>query len=294
MFAKHALAVALTLGLALPAWAIVTRHDVDEARYRASASDFPALATFYRVGAHGTLVHPEWVLTAAHTVFCLDKGQTIRVGAELVAVEARYSHHGYRPDGAHDLALIKLARPIRSVEPASLYTASDEVGQRVWFIGAGGSGNGLKGQANLKPDGQLRRAQNRVLAVHGGDLLFRFDRGEHAEALEGVSGNGDSGGPAFVLQPGGGHLLLGVSSRTDSWFHAVGEYGVKERYTRVSAYQDWLRTVMTGTPVERAAVSTQQAFWPDNLRGRDVQQVCRSLRIVQDDAEPAVGASSPR
>ena len=61
-----------------------------------------------------------------------------------------------------------------------------------------------------------------------------------------MSGNGDSGGPAFVPQAGGGPLLLGVSSRTDSWFHAVGEYGVKERYTRVSAYQDWMRTVMTG------------------------------------------------
>ncbi len=291
---RNAFGFALMLGLTAPVFAIVGRHDVDEARYLAKPADFPPLATFYRLGAHGTLVHPEWVLTAAHTVFCLDKGQPIRVGQETVAVEARYSHHQYRPDGAHDLALIKLSRPVLSVQPAALYTASNETGLLVWFIGAGDGGNGLKGQAKRKPDRQLRRAQNRVLAAQGGDLLFRFDQGAQAEALEGVSGNGDSGGPAFMPQDGGGHLLLGVSSRTDSWFHAVGEYGVKERYTRVSAYQDWLRTVMTGTPVERAAVSTSQSFWPENLKGRDVQQVCRSLRIVQDDAVPAPDTQSAR
>jgi hypothetical protein len=283
---RHPIFLAL-LALSLPAAAIVMRHDVDEARYLASPADFPPLATFYRIGAHGSLIHPQWVLTAAHTVFCLDKGQPIRVGEEIVEVEARYSHKDYQLDGAHDLALIKLSRPVRSVQPAMPYTARDEAGQLVWFIGSGGGGNGLKGQAGGQRDGKLRRAQNRVLAVQGGDLVFRFDRGDAAEALEGVSGNGDSGGPAFVQRPGGGYSLLGISSRTDSWFHQVGEYGVKERYTRVSAYQDWMRTVMSGSPAEVAAVSTQQAFLQDSMKGRDMEQLCRSLRV----AEPAVTPS---
>ena len=270
---------ALLLALAQSASAIVMRHDVDETRYLASAADFPPLATFYRVGAHGTLIHPQWVLTAAHAVFCLDKGQPIRVGEEIVEVESRHSHHAYRLDGAHDLALIRLARPVLSVQPATLYTRGDEAGQLLWFIGAGASGNGLKGQASQRPDGRLRRAHNRVLSVQEGDLLFRFDRGAEAEPLEGVSGNGDSGGPAYLPRPDGGHWLVGVSSRTDSWFYAVGQYGVKERYTRVSSYQDWLRTVMTGSAAEIAAVSTQQAFLQDGMKGRDMAQVCRSLRI---------------
>lgn len=282
---RHLLSIAL-LTLALPASAIVMRHDVAEARYLASPADFPPLATFYRVGAHGTLIHPQWVLTAAHTVFCLDKGQPIRVGEEIVEVEARYSHHRYQLDGAHDLALIKLARPVRSVQPAEPYTERDEAGQQVWFIGSGGSGNGLKGQASSPRDGKLRRAQNRVVAAQGSDLVFRFDQGEQAEALEGVSGNGDSGGPAYVQQQGR-YRLLGVSSRTDSWFHQVGEYGVKELYTRVSAYQDWIRTVMQGSPAEVRAVSTQQAFLQDNMKGRDMGQLCRKLSVAGTEAGTA-------
>jgi hypothetical protein len=37
---------------------------------------------------------------------------------------------------------------------------------------------------------------------------------------------------------------LGVSSRTDSWLKDVGEYGVKELYTRVSSHVDWIEQVM--------------------------------------------------
>lgn len=269
----------LMFTLASPVAAIVVRHDVDPARYLASPADFPPLATFYRIGAHGTLVHPQWVLTAAHAVFCLDKGQPIRVGAETVEVEARYTHPDYRWDGPHDLALVKLARPVQGVQPAALYTGQDEAGQLVWFIGVGATGNGLKGQVDTASDGRLRRAQNRVHAVQGGDLSFRFDRGEQAEPLEGVSGNGDSGGPAYVVRPGGGFHVLGVSSRTDSWFRQVGEYGVKERYTRVSAYQHWIRQVMQGSAAEAAALSSPQTFSPPELKGRDLQAVCRSLRI---------------
>ena len=80
-------------------------------------------------------------------------------------------------------------------------------------------------------------------AVTQSDLRFVFEQGQNGLELEGVSGNGDSGGPAY-LKKYDGYYLLGVSSRVDSWFKDVGEYGVKELYTRVSSHADWIDQVM--------------------------------------------------
>ena len=73
-------AVFIWMQLIRLAAAIVLHHDVDEARYLASAADFPPLATLCRMGAHGTLIQSQWVLTAPHAAFCLELGQPIRVG----------------------------------------------------------------------------------------------------------------------------------------------------------------------------------------------------------------------
>ncbi|GAA0860196.1 hypothetical protein GCM10009114_36430 [Aliiglaciecola litoralis] len=58
------------------------RHDVDPKKYAASWSDFPPLAQFYIDGAHGSLIAPTWIVSAAHTTFCTDPGTTILVGGE--------------------------------------------------------------------------------------------------------------------------------------------------------------------------------------------------------------------
>jgi hypothetical protein len=146
---------------AMPASAIVIRHDKPAENYLATVADFPPLATFYNIGVHGTLIAPDWVLTAAHTVFCLGEGQTIKVGNELVAVKARYSFPSYKLGGQNDLALIQLAKPILTVQPAKLYRQHDEKQQTLWFIGSGGTGHGLTGETvgYKENNGVLRKAQ---------------------------------------------------------------------------------------------------------------------------------------
>ncbi|CAI3790505.1 S1 family peptidase [Rheinheimera sp. MM224] len=266
--------------LTAPASAIVIRHDKTPEQYLASKADFPPLVTFYNIGVHGTLIAPEWILTAAHTVFCLNPGQPVQVGDELVEVQARYSYPSYQLGEQNDLALIKLAKPVLSVQPARLYRQQDERDQVLWFIGSGGTGTGLTGETvgYKENNGVLRKAQNKVVAVTNSDLGFVFESDSDALELEGVSGNGDSGGPAY-LKKDDGYYLLGVSSRVDSWFKDVGEYGVKELYTRVSSHANWIDQVMAADDSARAKLSSADGFLQEGMTAENLPGICASLSL---------------
>lgn len=263
--------------IACQAQSIVIRHDVDDKHYHATQQDFPALVTLYKVGAHGTLVAPQWVVTAAHTVFCLEPGDIVKVGDEFAEVAARYAHKDYQLDDDNDIALLKLSTPVTSVQPAKFYRNSDETGRQIWFIGAGATGNGQAGQlvSYKQNNGQLRKAQNTIASVSDNEIHFVFNQGAAALPLEGVSGNGDSGGPAYTIE-NNSYYLFGISSRADSWFKQIGEYGVKEVYSRVSFHAPWLDAVMAEDTAFIARHTTSERFAQPNIKDR-LNDVCRMI-----------------
>jgi hypothetical protein len=261
--------------------AIVIRHDVPDEKYHAVPSDFPPLATLYNIGVHGTLIHPQWVVTAAHAVFCLNPGQKIRVGNDIVNVANRYSHPEYKLGDEHDIALIHLQSSISTVKPAEIYRSDDEEGKVTWFIGAGGTGTGISGETigYKENNGKLRKAQNKVSGINQTEIIFKFEKGSKGERLEGVSGNGDSGGPAYIKE-GDTYKLLGISSRADSWFYDIGEYGVTELYTRVSSYQNWIDQVISAkTDLIRKQYTTQDPFLHEGMEPENMSKMCSSLQI---------------
>ncbi len=274
----------LTLSLSVVAVAelIVIRHDRDDALYRSLGEKYPSVGLVG--GGTGTLVDPRWVLTAAHVVDSSSPYLRVRFGQQDYPVEQIVIHPDWADHGGRtpiDIALLRLARPVEGIEPAAFYEGDDEVGQRVTFVGWGDGGNGLVG---FVPDGQqvLRGAHNRVISADETSVRFRFDAPPNGEDLEGISGPGDSGGPAFVERDGRLYTI-GVSSRNSGSGDEHCTYGTIETYARVSTATGWLREVMSsgspaaqdwGTEVE---VDGDIANLPDTPAGQITREFFRAF-----------------
>lgn len=225
------------------AFAIIRRHDVEDAEYTVEATDYPAVADLLEPGdCLATLITSRWALTAAHCVQHLELPRTLTFGDESAAVAGFVCNPRF--DGLrHDIALVHLQEAV-SVEPVGIYRNRDELGRVVTLVGRGDTATGLEGQAGARLDLQTRRATNTVDEVTSRWLKFVFHapEDEMATALEGISGDGDSGGPAFIDGPEG-QQLAGLSAFQDAPNSRLGTYGVTEVYTRVSSYQDFVDEV---------------------------------------------------
>jgi hypothetical protein len=225
---------------------IIRRHDVADARYLELGARFQSIAHLRLPNSRGvadgegTLIAPRWVLTAAHLTPDIEPGLMITVGDAAYRVDAVLVHPEW-DGGPNDLALLRLDRDVSGVVPARLYRDSLETGRVLVLVGYGDTGTGLDGPDTN--DWQVRGATNRVDEATGHWLKMRFDAPGDSQttALEGVSGGGDSGGPAY-LQQDGPEVLAGVSSgqSTRATGGKPGRYGVTEYYTRVSRYVAWI------------------------------------------------------
>lgn len=222
------------------AHAIVIRHDRDPSSYTELAREFDFVCTVG--GAMGALVGPEWVLTAGHVAEPLGRGDIVRFAAREVEILETFVHPEFGFAESHrDLALLRLSETVTEIEPAMLYRQRDEVGQRVTLVGAGQTGTGIEGPS--EGPAVMRAAHNLVDATRPGWLSFAFDAPPKALDLEGISGPGDSGGPA-LLRNERGWAIVGVSAYNDGDPHCT--YGTVEHYCRVSDNLDWIRGIMSG------------------------------------------------
>ena len=235
------LALVLSLLSVTGAAAIVVRHDRDDAKYRELGERFPAVASFGRAGA-GALIAPHWVLTAAHVAAGLRQAATIEFGGRVYTVERVILHPAWKDMGPADIALVKLTGPVEGVTPLRIYSGRDEAGKTIVFVGHGGTGTGLTGPRRPE-DGLKRGATNVIDRVDDDWLYFTFDEPPAGTDLEGISGPGDSGGPA-ILERNGIAEILGVSVYGQPGTRGRGTYGAREGYTRVSTHVAWVRDVM--------------------------------------------------
>lgn len=263
------LALFLLLAVTCNAGAIVIRDDVDDARYRVAASAFPALADLPTEG-HGVLIAPQWVVTTAHAIDWQSRMKVIVVNGTLRAVERLVFHPGYRKlpqamiDAAmqsgdasaamafvassDDIALVKLASPVTDVAPAKIHDGALP-GKTVQIVGKGATATGATGHEPNGPNRtDLRHAFNTVSSSKGRWLSYVFDSPPNALPLEGMAGNGDSGGPVLIAIGDQWHVA-GLTS----WKHVdgnpatfrPGRYGQISHALRLGHYLEWIKATMS-------------------------------------------------
>lgn len=236
---------------------ILTRHDKDETEFFKLAERFEKYICHLNLpDCEATVIKDQWALTAAHCAvtivnkFKSGKKHFVIINNVEIEVDKVIMHPSWTAGqnaDENDIALIHLkTKPIGALQ-AKLYTDTDEVDKLIYMVGKGDIGNGLIGVNGN--DGKQRGATNRVETATENWLTWTFDhpntKTKYLTEHEGISGPGDSGGPAFILKNDIVYLA-GISSGQDQKGGDEGLYGVEEYYTRVSQYIKWIHEEMTG------------------------------------------------
>lgn len=222
----------------------------------------------------GSLIAPNWVVTAAHCVEDITAAD-VKIffkayylsnpvsGYFTVDVETIYVHPQYNSNQGYDndVALIKLSNDVTNVNPIRISNASESYltasGKNQTVIGWGklselsfaGSDTLMKATVPIVSFSICNGANSYDGRITANMLCAGFMAGG-ADACQ-----GDSGGPLFTTDNNNELVLTGVVS----WGDGCGEKNFPGVYTKLQNYYSWI-TGYTGT---LSSISNVKSFQPN-------------------------------